>query len=77
MKRQWSEQELGDHWSVTHDEVELLKHRTGWSRIGFITLLKFFSIEGRFPKDRGEVPLAAIEYLADQVGVKPESFTSY
>ena len=25
MQRQWSEQELGEHWPITHDEFDLLK----------------------------------------------------
>ncbi|MFC1759421.1 DUF4158 domain-containing protein [Planctomycetota bacterium] len=77
MKRQWSEQELGDRWSISHDEFELLKQRTGQNRIGFAALLKFFSVEGRFPTERREVPVAAIEYLAEQVGVEADAFASY
>ena len=34
-----TEQELAEHWSLTHDEFELVRNRTGHSRIGFAALL--------------------------------------
>jgi hypothetical protein len=39
VKRYWDEQELAEHWSLTHDEFELVRNRTGHSRIGFAALL--------------------------------------
>ena len=68
MKRHWDEQELAEHWSLTHDEFELLRNRTEWSRIGFAVLLKFFQVEGRFPSDRKEVPAVALDYLGRPTG---------
>ena len=65
MKRQWSEQELEEHWSLSHDEFELLKHRTGRSRIGFAVILKFFALEGQFPKAHHEIPNAALTYVSE------------
>ena len=47
MKRHWDEQELAEHWSLTHDEFELLRNRTERSRIGFAVLLKFFQVSER------------------------------
>ena len=69
MKRQWSDVELTDGWSLNHDEFELLKHRTAKSRLAFAAILKFFQLEGRFPGDKREVPSVALEYLADQLDV--------
>ena len=69
MKRHWDEQELAEHWSLGPGEWEMLTNRTDRSRLGFAVLLKFFQIEGRFPRDRGEVPAAASDYLADQLEV--------
>ncbi len=43
MKRNWEEQELAEHWSLTHDEFELVQNRTDRSRLGFAALLKFFN----------------------------------
>ena len=60
MKRHWDEQELAEHWSLTHDEFELVRNRTDRSRIGFAALLKFFELEGRFPNERKDVPTLAV-----------------
>ncbi len=77
MKRHWDEQELAEHWSLTHDEFELLRNRTERSRIGFAVLLKFFQVEGWFPSDRKEVPAVALDYLGDQLEVSSKAFSEY
>ena len=77
MKRQWDEQELAEHWSLSHDEFELLQRRTKKNRIGFAALLKFFQVEGRFPSERREVPTLALNYLAGQLEVSRDAFVEY
>src|SRR4051794_18968919 len=77
MKRHWDEQELVEHWTLTHDECELLRNRTDRSRMGFAVLLKFFQVEGRFPSDSQEVPPAALGHLADQLGLSRDGFAEY
>jgi TnpA family transposase len=77
MKRHWDEQQLAEHWTLTHDEFELLRNRTDRSRFGFAALLKFFQVEGRFPSSSKEVPTVALDYLADQLGLSREGFTEY
>ncbi len=39
--------------------------------------MNFFELEGRFPRHGGEVPRAAIDYLAGQVKVDPAAFGAY
>jgi hypothetical protein len=77
MKRHWDEQELAEQWSLSPDERQLLANRTDRSRLGCAVLLKFFQIEGRFPHDRQEVPAAARDHLAGQLGLAPEAFAAY
>lgn len=77
MKRHWDEHELGECWSLTHDEFELLKYRTDRGRLGFAVLLKFFQLEGRFPRGRKEVPTAALDYVAKQLGAPRSAFSAY
>jgi TnpA family transposase len=77
MQRHWDEQELAEHWSLTSDEFELLTNRTERSRLGFAALLKFFQVEGRFPDVPKEIPTAALDYLAGQLGISPEVFSGY
>ena len=76
-KRNWDEHELSEHWSLTHNEFELLQNRRDRSRIGFAALLKFFQAEGRFPTESSEVPTLAVDYLASQLAVSPEVFAEY
>ncbi|MFC6903284.1 DUF4158 domain-containing protein [Nonomuraea dietziae] len=47
------------------------------TRLGFGLLLKFFEQEGRFPRHAGEVPRAAVDYVAGQVKVDPALFSDY
>jgi hypothetical protein len=40
-------------------------------------LLKFFEIEGRFPRHAGEIPRVVVDFVAAQVGVDPVEFAGY
>jgi TnpA family transposase len=77
VKRYWDEQELAEHWSPSADEWELLARRTDRGRLGLAILLKYFQVEGRFPRDRKEIPTAVRDHLADQLGVEPDAFAEY
>jgi hypothetical protein len=77
MKRHWDEQALVERWSLTQDELELLRSRTERSRLGFAVLLKFFQVEGRFPTERKEVPAVALDYVAAQVEASRDLFSEY
>jgi len=77
MKRHWDDQELAEHWSLTHDELALLGNRTQRSRLGFTVLLKFFQVEGRFPVERKEIPTPVLDSLASQLGIPREAFAEY
>jgi hypothetical protein len=64
VKREWSDDELIEHWTLLPDESRLLTNKTGAPRLGFAALLKSFQQDGRFPRSRQEVPAIAIAYLA-------------
>jgi hypothetical protein len=57
MKRHWARDELADHWILGPTELELLANKGGATRLGFAILLKAFTIEGRFPRQKQDVPL--------------------
>ncbi|MEV4569485.1 hypothetical protein AB0K12_37465 [Nonomuraea sp. NPDC049419] len=40
-------------------------------------MLKFFEQEGRFPRHVGELPKAAVDYVAGQVKVEPALLAEY
>lgn len=75
MKQRWEEQELVDHWVLTSIDKKLFFQRTDRGRFGLAVLLKFFQIEGRFPRYHKEVPTAALEYLSKQLAI-PEAVWS-
>jgi hypothetical protein len=55
----------------------LVANKTGPTRLGFAIMLKFFEMEGRFPRHAGELPRAALDYVAAQVKVRAEAFGEY
>ncbi len=77
MKREWNTEELAEHWTLRPDEAALLANKSGATRLGFAALLKFFQYEHRFPRQRQEIPVAVIEYLAPQAEVLPTEWTQY
>lgn len=50
MKRQWTADDLAEHWTLSPDERALLANRAPATRLGFALLLKYFQHEGRFPR---------------------------
>ena len=46
MKRQWTQDELAEHWTLLPDEFKLLANKTGATRLGFSLLLKTFAYQG-------------------------------
>ncbi len=77
MRREWAPEELIACWTLVEDDRRLVGNKTGATRLGFAVLLKFFELEARFPRGPGEVPPAAVRYLARQVGVEPALFAGY
>src|SRR5207244_3085899 len=74
MKRQWTRDELADHWTLGPTELELLANKSGATRLGFAILLKAFTIEGRFPRQKHDVPLVVIVHVANQVNVPADLY---
>jgi hypothetical protein len=77
MKRQWSVEELSEHWMLTTAEFGALGNKTGATRLGFAVLLKYIQYDGRFPHARQDVPLAVVAFVADHVKVAPDAWSAY
>ncbi|MEU9889824.1 DUF4158 domain-containing protein [Sphaerisporangium sp. NPDC051011] len=56
---------------------DLIAGKRGATRLAFVILLKFYTRYGRFPRRRGELPEAAVEHVAKQVGVIAADLASY
>jgi hypothetical protein len=76
MKRQWTHDELTEHWTLLPDEL-LVANKTGATRLGFGLLLKAFAYQGRFPRYMHELPDVVIAHVATQVGVPAELYPRY
>ena len=77
MNRDWTADELVEHWTLLTGEKRLLANKSGPTRLGFAVLLKFFQHEGRFPRQRQDVPGVAVEDVARQTGVAPGEWARY
>jgi len=69
MARVLDEDELIEHWTLIGGELDLVTGRTGPSKLALALWLKFFTVEGRFPAGRSELPDEAVGYVASQVKV--------
>ena len=77
MRREWEPEELIACWTLLEEDQRLLANKSGATRLGFALVLKYFELEGRFPRHAGEVPKAAVDYVAGQVKVAPPAFGDY
>jgi Domain of unknown function (DUF4158) len=78
MKRQWTHEELLEHWTLSSKELDLIGDcKTDHTLLGVACLLKYFQYEGCFPAQKQDIPSIIIVHLAQQVGVVPEKFISY
>ncbi len=55
----------------------LIANKSGATRLGFALLVKFFEIDARFPGGVDEIPVSAIEFVAEQVKVPAAELGSY
>ncbi|MQA61812.1 MAG: DUF4158 domain-containing protein [Actinophytocola sp.] len=77
MARELDQDELIDRWTLVEDELALVAGKRGATRLGFALLLRFYTERGRLPRGRGEIPDAAVEYVARQVGVSAGELAFY
>ena len=77
MRREWGPEDLIACWTLVEGDAALVGNKSGPTRLGFALLLKFFELEGRFPSSADELPSDVVSYVAQQVGVDPETLASY
>ncbi|WP_305927772.1 Tn3 family transposase [Bacillus mycoides] len=75
MKRNWSQIELEEQFSLFPNEINLIMNkRTNANRLGFAILLKYFQQEARFPNDKHDVPTVVVQYVANQINASVTDF---
>jgi len=77
MKRCWNEQELAERWTLFETETALLTNRTGRGRIDLAVLLKYFQLNGRFPRRHRDVPGPVLAFLGEQMSAPPAEWFEY
>jgi hypothetical protein len=77
LRQEWEPEELVECWTLLEADRRLVGNKRGATRLGFALVLKFFEQEARFPRDGSEIPSAAVEYVASQVGVEQSEFADY
>lgn len=77
MAREVDQDELIDCWTLVGDELQLLAGKRDATRLGFALLLRFYTERGWFPHGRSEIPDAAVDYVARQVGVESTEIAFY
>ena len=78
MRQEWDPEDLVGQWTLVEAEMEeLVEAKWGATQLGFALMLKFFQIEARFPRHAGELPSAAVAYVARQIGVDPGALQGY
>src|SRR4051794_39457783 len=77
MRRQWSADELGEHWTLGPEDRALLADLADAGKLGLAAQLAHWRRHGRFPDDEADLAPAAIERLAAQIGVAADVLDGY
>lgn len=78
MKHNWTLDELIDSWTLLPPELDLVRDsKADYNQLGFALLLKYFQVEGKFPRHRREIPQAVIAYIARQLKTSLDVLRKY
>jgi hypothetical protein len=77
MPHDWNTDEIIEYFTLLPSEIQFLGSNASHNHLGKALLLKFFQYAGRFPEDAAELPTAAIEYVAQQLGLPQEIINQY
>ncbi len=65
MKRNWTTDELIDHWTLLPDERTFVDDvYTAPNQLGLAVLFKSFQYLGRFPQYQVDIPASVIDFVA-------------
>ncbi len=73
-----SKNELIEYFTLSQSERNLLPNiREEKNQIGFAILLKSFIYLGYVPKEKHEIPLAVVTFIANQIDINIDKFKNY
>lgn len=67
MKHYWTKIELEKSWSLSPSEMSYIEKKD--NKIAYALKMKYFDLQGYFPKKVEEIPTAAIDYMAAQLSL--------
>ena len=77
MKSIWDTEELANHWSLSFEEMQLLKSKPNRNHLAFVSQLKFYQNSGRFPSSAKDISPTVLHYLANQIEADVGHLHSY
>jgi TnpA family transposase/DNA-binding cell septation regulator SpoVG len=77
MKQLWDADELSQHWSLTYEELELLKTKPEKNHLAFCMQLKHYQFYGIFPEDTYEIADIPLQYIVEQLDVEYDTLLNY
>ncbi len=77
MKRIWEADELATYWSLSYDELQLIKTKQLRTQLGYAIQLKYYQHSGNFIHSPSEITEAPLEFLAEQLEVSVKEVAFY
>ena len=77
MNKVWTDAELGEHWTLSHDDRILLKGKTGTGRLALAIPLKHYQLYSRFPERTAEISGEVRDFIGFQVDSSAEDLAAY
>ncbi|QQM26557.1 Tn3 family transposase [Elizabethkingia sp. M8] len=77
MKKIWNDEELGQHWSLTYEELELLKTKPEKNHLAFCMQLKYYQYYGAFPENKKELSEITVQYISEQLEIDIDTLFYY
>jgi transcriptional regulator with XRE-family HTH domain len=71
-----SSSDIVGQWSLSFANIDFINSKPAATRLGLASQLKFFSARGFFADDGTLIPNDAVEYLAEQIGVRAVELSS-
>ena len=77
MKSIWDTEELANHWSLSLEEIQLLKSKPNRNHLAIVSQLKFYQNSGRFPSSAKDISPTVVHYPANQIDTDAGDLDSY
>eukprot|EP01033_Poteriospumella_lacustris_P014918 gene14918-10666_t len=74
MASDWDQSDLWQVWTLAQVEIDWIMRKPARLRLGYAVQLKFYVWRGRFVENLRDVPDAAVEFVAQQIGANTADF---